>query len=56
MRLWRLEIGISKFEPGFKPRFTFSYLKGSCGCYIFDFHALYFTILGNECYSASKEP
>lgn len=54
MRLWRLELGVSKFEPGHKPRFTFSYHKGACGCHLLDFHALYFTWLGNECYASSR--
>ena len=54
MRLGRLEIGVSKFEPGFKPRFAFSHDKGACGCHIFDFHALYLTWLGDECYASSR--
>ena len=54
MRLWRLELGVSKFEPGHKPRFAFSYHKGACGCHIIDFHALYFTLLGDECYASCR--
>lgn len=52
MRLGRIETGITIYtrKRTLKEIFHAEYIKGMCGCHIFNLSIFYFTWMGNECY------
>lgn len=58
MRIWRFEFGKWIYPDGHKRApFSWQFIldHAHCGCYILDIGHLYFTWLGDECYTAIKE-